>query len=356
MQASAAVRSGAAAAHDRGEVSSSIIKAHGLRRHLPGLSLGRCSDVTWTHEHSRLAREKENKGNMGNEDLVLQYQSSRDESERRRLIGELYQRNEGLVGKIASSYKGLEIEDDLKQEGFFGLVAAADNWDPRGGASFGSYAYKLIRQSIRRYLDECGSVVRVPSMRRSQIFELRRFCADYESLKGYPPDDQTIAAALSITVEVVARIRAAEMLQRPLSISEALPEGGTLADILPDPSDTIEDLEDHIQHEQLSAALWAEVEDLPDRERQIIRDRFKGGKTLQECGDRLGVACETARKLEAVALRRLRRKKRLQAFLESKAESYGYHASGLRTFRRTGSSSVELAVLDVERAHEKGII
>lgn len=57
-----------------------------------------------------------------------------------------------LVEKLARTYvrAGVEV-DDLKQEGFLGLLEAARTWRTDGGSSFKSWASLAIRKYICRY-------------------------------------------------------------------------------------------------------------------------------------------------------------------------------------------------------------
>ena len=132
----------------------------------------------------------------------------------------------------------------------------------------------------------------------------------------------------------------------------------SLADTVEDPTNAIETFEDRVWHEQLSAELMEIIGCLKEREEQIIRFRFFEKKTMKETGKILGVSTERVRQIEQQALRKLRAGKlsrRLRPYLEDIAVRYGYGASGLQTFKHKGASSVELAVLEVERQKEMWI-
>lgn len=74
--------------------------------------------------------------------------------------------NLALVNSIAQKYrrraKFLSF-DDLIQEGTFGLMRAAELFDPSRGPTFASYAYLWITQAIRRALICKEHQIRVPT-------------------------------------------------------------------------------------------------------------------------------------------------------------------------------------------------
>ena len=75
------------------------------------------------------------------------------------------------VRQIASRYQGLGLPlEDLLQEGALGLLEAIDQYDPRRGASFETYARFRIRRAVRNALTEKGRLIRLPK----QIVERRR--------------------------------------------------------------------------------------------------------------------------------------------------------------------------------------
>lgn len=295
---------------------------------------------------------------MDNEELVLQYQGSQDEADRRWILAKLYRKNVRLIGKAASIYSGIEDEADLKQEGYFGLVMAAEKWDPVGGASFASYAYQWIVQVMQRYIHNCGSSVRVPTHRREQVVALRRFRSDFEKMEGREPSDEEIRTGLGWSSALLEKVRTAGTMMQVGSLSEPLSEDdpdASLVDAVADPRDQIAEADDEIQREQLARVLWPAVESI--RGGDILRKRYREGKTRQEVAEELGIPSKSVTRLEERALSVMSRGKiasRLRPFLEDRATFYGYNMSGLQTFREMGASSVELAVLDLERVLQSG--
>lgn len=298
---------------------------------------------------------------MPNEALVMEYQNTQDDSKRRLLLGELYQQNAGLIASVAMKYRGYEDIDDLKQEGYFGIVTAAERWSPDGGASFSSYAVEWIRQTMQRYIDESGCVIRVPTYRQEKIVQLRKFRSQFEADHGKPPTDLEIMTALGVTEEQLEKIRTAEAVQMIRSFSEVV--GGEddtilLEDTIADPDDCIATAEEKIQQDQLKNELWSMVDDLDQRQAAVIRKRFIENKTLKDCGSDFGISPDRVRQLEAKALRKLRspsRAKRLKSFYEDEERySRGLRGIGVNKFRQNGESSTERVALHfIEREEER---
>lgn len=104
---------------------------------------------------------------MSNEEIVKLIQQGVDIKKNQEL---LYLKNKGFIARIIKNCSG-EGDDfeDLMQQGFIGLITAASKYKPDAGANFLTYAAYHIKSSIYRYVENCGSVVRVPSFMKHRI-------------------------------------------------------------------------------------------------------------------------------------------------------------------------------------------
>ena len=278
---------------------------------------------------------------MTNEELVHEYQAGN-----REVIEQLYLQNSGMIEKIVRRYSGVEELEDLRQESYFGLVKAAELWNPEKETAFLTYAIYWIRAVIGRYIEECGGVVRIPSYKRALIGRYYRTRNSYRVRFGRDPSDRELCAALDITKDQLMELKKDIQAARIRSTSE--PIGGedddlTLEDTLAAAGDPIEEALERMQHEQLSAELWSCVDDLEPRESAVIRSRYGNEQalTLKECGENLGVSVERVRQVEAAALRKLskpRYTKRILPYLDDgTAYSWGMRGTGRGVFERSGS-------------------
>lgn len=80
-----------------------------------------------------------------NEELVKQIQAGAD-PENDMLL--LWNQTRKFVVMLARKYKGYAEHDDLMQEGYLGLYAAATHYSPDLGATFIHYASFWIRQAM----------------------------------------------------------------------------------------------------------------------------------------------------------------------------------------------------------------
>ena len=124
-----------------------------------------------------------------------------------------------------------------------------------------------------------------------------------------------------------------------------------LEDVIPAEGDQYEDVLENIYHEETARELWGQVDKLPEREREVIRSRFRDDLTLKQCGDALGVSTERVRQLQEKALRRLRSPKierRLSPYLSNGgAYSFGLR-SGIGTFKDSWTTAQEAAMMELE--------
>lgn len=285
---------------------------------------------------------------MENEQLVARIRAGEDVAENMSL---LYVRNKGMIAKMAGKYQGRAELDDLMQEGYIGLCSAVDAYDSEGGASFLHYALFWVRQAMQRYLENCGSCIRIPA---SQLYKVRK----YEKLKrqylqefGREPQDWELCRLLEVSYSALQQLKKNAEYGRIQSLDIYVGEDGEtpLVDLVPDSRNDYEEVLDQIEQEQLQATIWPLVDSLPDQQAQVIRMRYQEDATLRETGKRIGVTTEGVRTIQNTALRELRKPSRsnlLRPFLyDERVRSAGMKGTGAHRFNETWTSATEREAL-----------
>lgn len=102
---------------------------------------------------------------------------------------------------MAKRYQGLAEMDDLLQEGYIGLSETVDHFGADQDASFIHYAAFWIRQGMRRYVDNCGSMVRLPVHAREEVYEYNRAVKEYRKYYGEWLSDFILCRLLNVGQE-----------------------------------------------------------------------------------------------------------------------------------------------------------
>ena len=266
----------------------------------------------------------------------------------------LYCQNRGYIRKAAAGIAGKyisepkrakELQADLEQEAYFGLLEAVNQWIPDRGTLFLSYAGYWIRHFMIRYCEKTVCTIRLPTARQSQIREYERTKEAFQKSLGRRPTTEEYCSLLKVEPEALEEIRAAARIRRLQSLDQPLnpedAEAGTVSDLVQAAGDPYGLVLDQLQLEELRAVLWPAVDALPEDQAQVIRETFQKGKTLQQIGREIG-GCSKARSAKEKALRALRRNRALQAFDNERRYSYGIRG-GFFGWMYSGTSSTEFA-------------
>ncbi|AYF75850.1 RNA polymerase sigma factor SigF [Nocardia yunnanensis] len=194
-----------------------------------------------------------------------------------------------LAEHIARKFSGRgEPYEDLLQVARLGLVVSIDRFDVTRGSRFLSFAVPTIMGEVRRYFRDSTWAVRVP--RRIKEIQLR-LGVTIEKLAqplGRMPTAGEIAAELGVDRAEVTQAMLAANAYQSSSLEAAMPDGGenaplSLLDALGTDEPNYELVEQYL-------AVRPHMENLPEREREVLVLRFFEGRTQAQIADRLGVS------------------------------------------------------------------
>ena len=286
---------------------------------------------------------------MINEEIVVRIRNRENTAAN---MLQLYEQNRGIIAVLAKKYQNNAEFDDLMQEGYIGLSNAVDAWEPERG-TFITCAVFWIRQSMLRYIENCGSSIRIPVHARARIRKYLQIKQQYLQNFGRDPEEWEMCRLLGISRKVLEQIKADFNCVDLKSLDKRIgeDEDTTLQDLVSDQKDHYEKILENVQQEQLKAVIWPMVDNLEEQQSEVIRMRFQDNLTLKETGEVLGVSLERVRVVQAKGLRKLSHPKYtdiLRTFLEDEEiRSRGMQGTGANNFRRTWTSATERAAIDL---------
>ena len=227
----------------------------------------------------------------------------------------LVESNLRFVVHYAKRYRGLGLAYmDLIHEGSLGLMEAAKRFDPERNVKFISYAVWWVRQAIFHALSEHARVFRLPQKLSGQVSRVTNAREKLKAELERTPTTEELAERTSLKPEEVEQLLMAA--GDDVSLSAAVGDEGNLelGDTLE--QETIPSVELELIRTSFERRIQGLVDDLDEKEREVIRMRFgldgEEPKTLQEIGEAMGLSRERIRQIESRAKEKLRRSREAQ--------------------------------------------
>ena len=207
-----------------------------------------------------------------------------------------------LVLSILKKYQNrCDNMDDLFQIGCIGLMKAIDNFDLSKNVRFSTYAVPLILGEIRRYLRD-NSNIRISRSIKDLAYKILKIKEEHFLTTGYELNNLTVAKKLGVSeIDVIIALDA---MKDPVSMFEPIYNNG---------GDTIF-LEDQLESKKEKSSNWDNVislidaiENLKDKEKRIIKERFLIGKTQMEIAEEIGISQAQVSRLEKGGIKNIKK-------------------------------------------------
>lgn len=229
------------------------------------------------------------------------YRATHSSDERDNLITSHLSKVKYIADRMAAKLPPSIEWDDLYGAGVLGLIDAVERFDSTRGIAFTTFAEMRVRGAI---LDNLRSLDWASRSTRKRAREIQAAYAHIEQEKNAHASEEEVADYLKISLsdlrEVLQDLRGLSVLD----LDEKDEDTGLSAiDMVKDSAANALDL---IEAKQIRNQLEKNIDNLPERERQVVALYYHDELNMKEIGEVLGVSESRVSQLRTQAIVRLR--------------------------------------------------
>ena len=191
--------------------------------------------------------------------------------------------------------------DDLFQIGCIGLLKAIDNFDLSHNVRFSTYAVPMIIGEVRRYLRDNNSI-RISRSLKDIAYKTLKVKEELTNARGREPSLKEIGEILEI--DEIDIILALDALKEPISMFEPIYNDGGDTIYL---ADQLGDKKEGSDNWDIKILLEKAIDNLKEKEKQILVERYIIGKTQMEIANEIGISQAQVSRLEKNAINNVKK-------------------------------------------------
>ncbi len=216
----------------------------------------------------------------------------------RRLRNELVEAHLHVVDHHVRRFRNRGIdEEDLRQQALIALIGAVERFDPEYGVAFSTFAGRTVEGELKRHLRDRGWAVRPPRSLQELHLAVRRAEIELTQTLGRSPVAAELATAMEEPLDRI--LEALSVGGAYSSASLDTPAGALVAESMQSGESDTAPLLDRMQ-------VAGILEQLDERDRQVLELRYLKGMTQPDIGEQLGVSQSYVSRVLRRALERAR--------------------------------------------------
>ena len=214
----------------------------------------------------------------------------------------LIKNNSGLVWNIVKRFVGRGYEaEDLYQIGSMGLIKAIKRFDVNLDVQLSTYAVPYIMGEIKRFIRDDG-IIKVSRQTKELAVKIKQIQNEYMNKNGEEISIIKISEMLKIPKEeVAAAIESSNNVDSIYSVEGANEDYRMLLEKIADNRDEYNNLVDKITLNEI-------IENLDEREKQVVLLRYYKEQTQSQVGKILGITQVQVSRIEKRVLDKMRLK------------------------------------------------
>lgn len=233
-----------------------------------------------------------------------------------------------MINKIAGKYTHYGYQhDDVVQEAILGFLHGLERFDPSLGNRINTHARFWIKAFIMDYMRSNHSIVKLGTTANQK--KLYANLSKAKNRHGFTDANlndiqaKVLAEELDVSVAEIHEMNV-RLFSSVKSINQPVSEedGSTFyIDMIEDESQSIENVNEHIDRNTMARLLESALNNLDNRKRDIVTRRYLKDEieTLDQVSKIYGISRERVRQIEVVALKELKKKlpKQISDFFSS---------------------------------------